>query len=77
MDPRGGYQRQPLMGPFETNSTAAARILSIFDFVARSESAVDVASIVERLALPKATTYRLMDGLVNSGYLSRVPKKRT
>jgi DNA-binding IclR family transcriptional regulator len=35
-----------------------------------------VSSVIETLALPKATAYRLVDGLVSSGYLAREPVRK-
>ena len=34
------------------------------------------SSVIETLALPKATAYRLVDGLVSSGYLAREPARK-
>jgi DNA-binding IclR family transcriptional regulator len=60
----------------EAISTATARTFAILDLVARSTAAVEVASVIEELALPKATAYRLVDGLVSSGYLAREPVRK-
>ncbi len=60
----------------EAISTATARTFAILDLVAHSANALDVASIIEELALPKATAYRLVDGLVSSGYLAREPVRK-
>jgi DNA-binding IclR family transcriptional regulator len=57
-------------------STATARTFAILDFVAQAPAAVEVASLIEALALPKATAYRLVDGLVSSGYLAREPARK-
>ncbi len=57
-------------------STATLRTFAILDFVARAPAAVEVSSVIEILALPKATAYRLVDGLVSSGYLSREPVRK-
>ena len=57
-------------------STATARTFAILDFVAHAPAAVEVASVIEALALPKATAYRLVDGLVSSGYLAREPARK-
>ena len=57
-------------------STATARTFAILDLVAHSPAAVEVASVIEALALPKATAYRLVDGLVGSGYLAREPVRK-
>ncbi len=63
-------------GEHEAISTATARTFAILDLVARSPVAVEVASVIEELALPKATAYRLVDGLVSSGYLAREPVRK-
>jgi IclR family acetate operon transcriptional repressor len=63
-------------GKHEAISTATARTFAILDLVARSPVAVEVASVIEELALPKATAYRLVDGLVSSGYLAREPVRK-
>lgn len=55
----------------EVISTVAARTFAIIDFVARSPAAVEVTSVIEELALPKATAYRLVDGLISAGFLAR------
>jgi IclR family transcriptional regulator, acetate operon repressor len=68
--PSAAYLRQ------EAISTATARSFAILDLVAHSENAVEVSSLIEVLALPKATAYRLVDGLVNSGYLVREPMRK-
>jgi DNA-binding IclR family transcriptional regulator len=57
-------------------STATARTFAILDFVAQAPVAVEVSSVIETLALPKATAYRLVDGLVSSGYLAREPARK-
>ena len=57
-------------------STATARTFAILDFVAQAPTSVEVASLIEALALPKATAYRLVDGLVSSGYLAREPARK-
>jgi IclR family transcriptional regulator, acetate operon repressor len=57
-------------------STATARTFAILDFVAQAPGAVEVASVIESLSLPKATAYRLVDGLVSSGYLAREPARK-
>jgi IclR family transcriptional regulator, acetate operon repressor len=63
-------------GQHEAISTATARTFAIIDLVARSPAAIDVASVIEELALPKATAYRLVDGLISSGYLAREPVRK-
>ena len=63
-------------GEHEAISTATARTFAILDLVAHSAAAVEVASVIETLALPKATAYRLVDGLVSSGYLAREPVRK-
>ena len=63
-------------GEHEAISTPTARTFAILDLVAHSPVAVDVASVIETLALPKATAYRLVDGLVSSGYLAREPVRK-
>jgi IclR family transcriptional regulator, acetate operon repressor len=60
----------------EAISTATARTFAILDLVAHSPVAVEVASVIETLSLPKATAYRLVDGLVSSGYLAREPARK-
>jgi len=60
----------------EAISTATARTFAILGLVARSNAAVEVADVIEELALPKATAYRLVDGLVSSGYLAREPVRK-
>jgi len=57
-------------------STATARTFAILDLVAQAPAAVEVTSLIETLALPKATAYRLVDGLVSSGYLAREPARK-
>jgi len=42
-------------GAHEAISTPTARTFAILDLVAHSPAAVDVASVIETLALPKAT----------------------
>jgi DNA-binding IclR family transcriptional regulator len=63
-------------GDPEAISTATARTFAILDLVARSNAAIEVADVIEELALPKATAYRLVDGLVSSGYLAREPVRK-
>jgi len=63
-------------GEPEAISTATARTFAILDLVARSNAAIEVADVIEELALPKATAYRLVDGLVSSGYLAREPVRK-
>ena len=63
-------------GEHEAISTATARTFAILDLVAHSPAAVEVSSVIETLALPKATAYRLVDGLVSSGYLAREPVRK-
>ncbi len=63
-------------GEHEAISTATARTFAILDLVARSNAAIEVADVIEELALPKATAYRLVDGLVSSGYLAREPLRK-
>jgi len=60
----------------EAISTATARTFAILDLVAHAQAAVEVSSVIETLALPKATAYRLVDGLVSSGYLAREPVRK-
>jgi len=70
---------QPYATPSEQHeaiSTATARTFAILDLVANSQAAVEVSSVIETLALPKATAYRLVDGLVSSGYLAREPLRK-
>ena len=70
---------QPCATPSEQHeaiSTATARTFAILDLVANSQAAVEVSSVIETLALPKATAYRLVDGLVSSGYLAREPLRK-
>jgi len=62
--------------PHDAISTATARTFAILALVAQSPAAVEVASVIEMLALPKATAYRLVDGLVSSGYLAREPARK-
>jgi IclR family acetate operon transcriptional repressor len=64
-------QRRP-----DAISTATVRTFSILDFVAQAPAAVEVSSVIESLALPKATAYRLVDGLISSGYLAREPVRK-
>jgi IclR family transcriptional regulator, acetate operon repressor len=74
-----GHARQPGAAPAtprEAISTATARTFAILDLVAHSQAAVEVANVIEVLALPKATAYRLVDGLVSSGYLAREPVRK-
>jgi IclR family acetate operon transcriptional repressor len=60
----------------EAMPTATTRCFAILNLVARSPTAIDVADVIETLALPKATAYRLVDGLVSSGYLAREPARK-
>jgi len=60
----------------EAMPTATTRCFAILNLVAHSPAAVDVADVIETLALPKATAYRLVDGLVSSGYLVREPARK-
>src|SRR5438045_9451243 len=55
----------------ETMPTATRRCFAILNLVAHSPTAIDVADVVETLALPKETAYRLVEGLVSSWYLVR------
>lgn len=73
------HARRPGVAPQlqqEAISTATARTFAILDLIAHSEAAVEVSSVIEALALPKATAYRLVDGLVSSGYLAREPVRK-
>lgn len=56
--------------------TATQRCFAILNLVAQSSNAVDVGEVIENLALPKATAYRLVDGLVSAGYLVREPVRK-
>jgi len=67
---------EPPKGAHEAISTATARTFAILDLVAQSPVAVDVGSVIEALSLPKATAYRLVDGLISSGYLAREPVRK-
>ena len=70
---------QPYATPSEQNeaiSTATARTFAILDLIAHAQAAVEVSSVIEMLGLPKATAYRLVDGLVSSGYLAREPVRK-
>jgi IclR family transcriptional regulator, acetate operon repressor len=60
----------------EAIPTATARAFAILELVAQSPTAVDVADVIDALALPKATAYRLVDGLMSSGYLAREPARK-
>ena len=60
----------------ETIATATARSFAILEMVAQASTAIDVADVSEALGLPKATAYRLIDGLVSSGYLAREPARK-
>jgi len=60
----------------EAMPTATTRCFAILNLVAHSPTAIDVADVIETLALPKATAYRLVDGLVSSGYLGREPARK-
>ena len=74
-----GASLQPealLENTHEVISTVAARTFAIIDFVARSPAAVEVTSVIEELALPKATAYRLVDGLISAGFLAREPVRK-
>jgi DNA-binding IclR family transcriptional regulator len=63
-------------GEQDAISTATARTFAILGLVARSHAAIEVADVIEELALPKATAYRLVDGLISSGYLAREPVRK-
>jgi DNA-binding IclR family transcriptional regulator len=77
-------EQRPVIGPGngeaaepgEAISTATARTFAILDLVANSPVAIEVSSVIETLALPKATAYRLVDGLISSGYLAREPVRK-
>lgn len=56
--------------------TATARSFAILELVAHSPNAVDVGDVIEALSLPKATAYRLVEGLLTSGYLTREPARK-
>ena len=56
--------------------TATARSFAILELVAHSPNAVDVGDVIEALALPKATAYRLVEGLLTAGYLIREPARK-
>lgn len=71
-----GAREAPVRNEHEAISTATARTFAILDLVAHSPVAVEVASVIETLSLPKATAYRLVDGLVSSGYLAREPARK-
>jgi IclR family transcriptional regulator, acetate operon repressor len=60
----------------EAIPTATARSFAILELVARSTNAVDVGDVIEALSLPKATAYRLVEGLLSSGYLAREPVRK-
>lgn len=60
----------------EAMPTATTRCFAILNLVAHSPTAIDVADVIETLALPKATAYRLVDGLVSLGYLVREPARK-
>ena len=62
--------------PDEDISSATARTFAILDLIAHAPAPVEVSSVIETLALPKATAYRLVDGLVSSGYLAREPVRK-
>lgn len=56
--------------------TATARSFAILELVAHSPNAVDVGDVIEALSLPKATAYRLVEGLLLAGYLTREPARK-
>lgn len=58
------------------DSGATARTFAILDLVAQAQAPVEVSSVIEALVLPKATAYRLVDGLVSWGYLAREPVRK-
>ncbi len=62
--------------PEPAAGTATERAFAILELVARAPAPVDVASLIEALALSKATAYRLVDGLVSAGYLAREPARK-
>jgi IclR family acetate operon transcriptional repressor len=55
---------------------ATARSFAILEYVAGSQTPVDVFDIIAALKLPKATAYRLVDWFVTQGYLAREPGRR-
>jgi len=56
--------------------TATARSFAILELVAHSPAAVDVGDVIAALSLPKATAYRLVEGLLTAGYLMREPARK-
>jgi DNA-binding IclR family transcriptional regulator len=62
--------------PNEAPSTATVRTFAILDLIAHAQAPVEVSSVIDALGLSKATAYRLVDGLVSSGYLAREPARK-
>ena len=76
-----GTERVPLdIAPRERRHaaipTATARSFAILELVAHAPTAVDVGDVIEALSLPKATAYRLVEGLLTAGYLTREPARK-
>src|SRR5690348_7342324 len=72
---------EPKVRPLRPNTRghklgATARSFAILEYVAGSQTPVDVFDIIAALKLPKATAYRLVDWFVTQGYLAREPGRR-
>jgi DNA-binding IclR family transcriptional regulator len=63
--------RAPSSGRHAEKLSVTARSFAILEHVARSRAPIDVLDIMNALALPKATAYRLVDWFVCQGYLRR------
>ncbi|TGN64188.1 IclR family transcriptional regulator [Nocardioides eburneiflavus] len=56
---------------------AAEQALGILRYLANQASPVPAATISRSLALPRSTTYHLLDTLIASGFVVRYPDQRT
>lgn len=58
------------------NSSTIVRAMSVLRGVAEASGSVGVKDIADRLGLPMSTTHRLLDLLVEAGYVDRDKKRR-
>ncbi|TAM92812.1 MAG: IclR family transcriptional regulator [Jatrophihabitans sp.] len=55
---------------------AAAQVLSVLRYLARQAGPVPAAAISRDVALPRSTTYHLLDTLIRDGFVVHLPEER-
>lgn len=60
----------------ETDVRAVVRALSIFDAFDQAHTSLSLQELSERIDMPKATTFRLVNTVSRAGFLMRLPDQR-